>query len=691
MRKKIIFIFLFSLLFFEIFSQSSSTTTSDAGMNVPENGIRTSNQGFASQEFRRGVQAYYKGAYNEAILQFEKALSFLPNDNLILEWLGKSYYKSGLEGTALNYWQNAVDNGYGGLLLQNKIEVVKERRVTGDSTDKLMRLTETGSFDGNFNGNLIFSGPVSVLPNYDGTLWVASYDSNEILLFNQNGFVLERITGPLNGFDRPCDIIKLSDGKLLVSENAGDRLSLLDSKGRFLNYIGEKGRNLGQMVGPLYLAQDEFERIYVTDYGNRRVDVFDKDGNPLYFFGTKQSDFNGLKGPTGIYVLEDRVFVADDQTGSIYEFDRSGNYICELVEENTFKKPEAIRYWNNSLLICDQNKILSVDYDTGALFEYARTGNAPSRLTAASADVNDNVVVSDFLANEIYIMTKVQELVGGFVVQIENVNASNFPNVTVELKVENRHRQPVVGLQETNFYFTENKRPVTNFKMIGAASNNTEADITFVIDRSNSTKKYASQIESAIKEIISATDDSFTVRVLSAGEIPSTEYVGKPSLLSDFSIDALKTPYSQNINLDLALRLASNDLIIGNKKRAVILLSNCDEASINFSNYNLSEISAFMNNNSIGFSVIQLKENALGEQLNYLVNNTFGELYYVYRPQGLSSIVKDVLEMPQGVYQFSYTSSLLTNFGENYLPVEAEVYLLNRSGRDESGYFAPLE
>lgn len=691
MRKKIIFIFLFSLLFFEIFSQSSLATTSDAGMKIPEKGIRTSNQGFASQEFRRGVQAYYKGAYNEAILQFEKALSFLPNDNLILEWLGKSYYKSGMEGTALNYWQNAVDNGYGGLLLQNKIEIVKERRVTGESTDKLMRLTESGSFDGNFNGNLIFSGPVSVLPNYDGTLWVASYDSNEILLFNQNGFVLERITGPLNGFDRPCDIIKLSDGKLLVSENAGDRLSLLDSKGRFLNYIGEKGRNLGQMVGPLYLAQDEFERIYVTDYGNRRIDVFDKDGNALYFFGTKQSDFNGLKGPTGIYVLEDRVFVADDQTGSIYEFDRSGNYIRELVEENTFKKPEAIRYWNNSLLICDQNKILSVDCDTGALFEYARTGNAPSRLTAASADVNDNIVVSDFLANEVYIMTKVQELVGGFFVQIENVNAANFPNVIVELKVENRHRQPVVGLQETNFYFTENKHPVTNFKMIGAASNNTEADITFVIDRSNSTKKYTSQIESSIKEIISAMDDSFTVRIVSAGEIPVTEYVGKPSLLRDFSIDALKTPYSQNINLDLALRLASNDLISGNKKRAIILLSDCDESSINFSNYNLSEISAFMNNNSIGFSVIQLKENSLDEQLNYLINNTFGELYYVYRPQGLFPILKDVLEMPQGVYQFSYTSSLLTNFGENYLPVETEVYLLNRSGRDESGYFAPLE
>ena len=688
MQKKILFVCLFFLVNFFTFAQN---TSSDAGFKVPENGIRTSNQGFASQEFRRGVQAYYKGAYNEAIMQFEKALSFLPNDNLILEWLGKAYYKSGIEGSALNYWQTAVDNGYGGLLLQNKIEIVKERRVTGDSTDKLLRLTESGSFDGHFNDNFIFSGPVSVLPNYDGTLWVVAYNSNEILLFNQNGFVLNRITGPLNGFDRPTDIIKLSDGKLLVSENAGDRLSLLDSKGKFLKYIGEKGRKLGQMVGPLYLAEDDFERIYVTDYGNQRVDVFDKEGNALFFFGTKKSDFNGLKGPTGICIFNNRVFVADDQTGAIYEFDISGNYIRDLVEPNTLKKPESIGFWNNALLICDQNKILSVDCESGALFEYARTGNAPSRLTSANADVNDNVVVADFLANEVYIMTKVQELVGGFFVQIENVDASNFPKVTVELKVENRHRQPVVGLQDTNFYFTENKRPVNDFKMIGAASNNTEADITFIIDRSNTSKKYLSQIESAIKEIVSAMDDSFTVRVLSAGEIPVTEYVGKPSLLRNFSTEALKTPFSNKINLDLALRLASNDLISGNKKRAIILLSDCDENSIEFANYNLSEISAFMNNNSIGFSIIQLKENAISEQMDYLLNNTFGELYYVYRPQGLSNIVNDIIAIPQGVYQFSYTSTLLTNFGQNYLPIEAEVYLLNRSGRDESGYFSPLE
>ena len=221
-------------VFFGLYAQQ---TTNNAGMTVPEERIRTGEEGFAAEEFRRGVQAFYKGSFNDAIVQFEKALSYLPDDNLILEWLGKAYYKAGMEGTALSYWQIASDNGYGGLLLNNKIEVVKERRITGDSEDKLMRLSESGSFEGTVNGTMIFSGPVSVLPDYDGSFWVTAYSSNELLKITLNGKVVERISGPLTGFDRPLDIIRLSDGNMLISESAGDRLALLNEKGKFIKYI----------------------------------------------------------------------------------------------------------------------------------------------------------------------------------------------------------------------------------------------------------------------------------------------------------------------------------------------------------------------------------------------------------------------------------------------------------------------
>ncbi len=679
------------LVLFSSFALSAQVTTDDAGLRVPADRIRTGNEGFASEEFRRGVQAYYKGAFNEAIVQFEKALAYLPDDNLILDWLGKAYYKAGLEGSALSYWNNASENGYGGLLLENKIEIVRERRVTGDSTDKLMRFSEAGTFPGEFKDNLIFSGPVSVQPNYDGTMWVAAYNTNELILLNQNGKVVNRIEGPINGFDRPSDILRLHDGTLLVSEHAGDRLALLNNKGRFEKYIGSKGRGTGEIVGPLYLAQDYLERIYVTDYGNRRIDVFDKDGVPVFFFGGASGDFAGLKGPTGIAVVDEQVFVADDQNGCIYEFDRAGNFIRELVEPGTFKKPESVKYWNGSLIVCDSNRVVSVNSDTGALFEYVKTGNAPSRVTSANPDVNGNVIVTDFTANEVYVMSKVQELVGGLFVQIEQIDASKFPNITVELRVENRHRQPVVGLQEENFYLTENMRPVSKLKMLGAASNNTDADITIIIDRSVNASLYSSEIENSVKEVAASMNGSGTLRIVAAGAIPAVEYAGKPDALGDFSLAALKTKQTSSAACDLAIRLASNDLINAAKKRGIILITAGSSSSLTFEKYNLAELSSYMNNNSISFSVIQMDQESLSEELSYVADSTTGNTYYVFRPQGLGDVVKDIIELPQGIYQLSYTSALSTNFGANYLPLEAEVYLLNRSGRDETGYFAPMQ
>ena len=183
MKKIIVTAILAFILLFICFSQN---TTNNAGMQSLPDRIRTGNEGFASDEFRRGVQSYNKGAFSEAIVQFEKALSYLPNDNLILDWLGKAYYKIGLEGEALNYWQNVVNNGYGGLLLQNKIEIVRERRVTGEINDNFLRLSESGSFPGVFTGQLIYNGPVSVQPEYDGTMWIVAYNSNEIIMLNHN-------------------------------------------------------------------------------------------------------------------------------------------------------------------------------------------------------------------------------------------------------------------------------------------------------------------------------------------------------------------------------------------------------------------------------------------------------------------------------------------------------------------------
>lgn len=684
-NKKIVIAFVFSAFsFFSVFSQTFS-----AGLY--SGNVRTAEEGFAAQEFRRGVQSYYRGTFNDAVMQFEKALGYMPNDSLILEWLGKSYYHSGMEGTAVKSWSKAVQNGYGGLLLKNKIEIVQDRRTGAFRSDFNARYTEAGAFSGSYGEGMVFSGPVSVLPENDGTVWVLAYGSNELVKLNINGTVVSRVTGPMNGFDRPMDLIRLEDGTMLVTESAGNRLCVLDKKGKFIKYIGKKGRAVGNLVGPQYAAQDSRQNIYVSDYGNRRIAVFDRDGKGLFCFGAARDDFAGLKGPTGIAVAGENVYVADNIFGGIYEFDLAGNFQRILVPEKTFQHPESIRVWNEYLVVCDSNRVFSVDSGSGSVFENISAGNAPARLTCAVPDVNGNVVVSDVISNEVYVMSKMQELVGGLFVQIEKVNASKFPEVFVDVRVENRYRSAVVGLGENNFYITEQKRPVNKLKYLGSSSYSQFSDITLLIDRSRRSSEFGEQINAAVREIAASMKNRGTLKIVSASKIPALEYSGKPSGALKFDVAALKNPVSDEIPLDLALRLAANDLVNAEHKRAVVIIS-AGKVSLNaFEKYSLSETAAFLNNNHISVASVLLTQNACDEELDYIVSNTPGKEYYIFRPEGLSGIVGDLVDIPSGLYTFSYTSVLSTNFGEKYLPVEVEAYLLNRSGRDECGYFAPLQ
>ncbi len=644
----------------------------------------------AAEEFRRGVQAYYRGYFNEAVLVFEKALSYLPGEQRILDWLGKAYYRTGVEGAALQQWQFALNASGGDILLQNRIETVRERRTIAAVFDETVRYVEAGLINSRTENGYLFRQPVSILPLSDGTFWVSAYGSNELLHFDVNGVILERSRGPVGGFDRPFGLARLSDGRILVAEMAADRVSVLSPGGTYMSSFAGRGRDGGQLLGPQYLAVDSSENIFVTDFGNARVCVFNREGEFLFSFGTKGPLFPGFTAPTGIAIANDRVFVADSVTGAIHVFDTSGNYSRPLLPEGTVPGCESLELWNGGLIAALPSRAVYIDTASGAHFDLARLGNAPIRITGAAPDANGNLVLADYHGESLQIASRMSELVGGLFVQVERVFSDSFPSVTLEVRVEDRNRNPVVGLKPINFMITEDKRPVANMNLLGAGYRDDVCDITILIDRSAASAAYTRQIRDAIAEIANAMKGRGTLRLVSAGAVPVQEGSGSPSTGAWDAFTAKAAP-SEQWAFDLGLRLAANDLVTAAKKRAVIFLSTGTTGDFAFDRYSLNDLAAYLNNNGILFSTVYLEQTEPPAEFDYLTRSTGGNSYYVYRHEGIASVVDDMVEAPNGVYVLSFDSALPTDFGRAYLPVEIEVYLMNRSGRDETGYFAPLE
>ncbi len=150
--KKIPVILLLSFMTAVCFAQS----------NTLEPETRSSDRNYGFEEFRRGVQAYYRGTFNEALLLFEKALTYLPREPLVFDWLGHAYYRSGIEGSALEQWEAAAASGYGGQLLKNRIEVIKERHNLQSNFAESIRFVESAVFEGKQDALQLFKQPVSI-------------------------------------------------------------------------------------------------------------------------------------------------------------------------------------------------------------------------------------------------------------------------------------------------------------------------------------------------------------------------------------------------------------------------------------------------------------------------------------------------------------------------------------------------
>ncbi|MCA1950889.1 MAG: 6-bladed beta-propeller [Treponema sp.] len=646
----------------------------------------------ARDEFRRGILAYNRYGFNEALLSFEKALSYKPAEPLILEWLGRAYYRSGLEETALRQWQEALRLYPAGskqsLLLTSYLETIRNRRALFFMSEDQIRFVESGRYPAKQGGMFLYRQPSAVLPLPDGSVWVVAYGSNEILRIDVNGVIKQRVRGPLNGFDRPYDIARSSDGRLFVSEYRGGRISVLDSQGNWKAYVGTKGRGPGQFIGPQNICIDGEDYLYVVDFGTQRISKFTPDGTYLFSFGAKGGDFPGFRAPTGIAAIEDQVFVADQADRTIYRFDKSGNYLGPAIQDG-LTVPEALRPTREGkLIVADGTKILLASPDTGFVQPLASLGNAGGRVLGADFDQNGSLLAANFQAEEVTVLNRTEDMASGLFVQIERVIADKFPLVTIDVQVQDRHRRPIVGLDARNFLITEGGKPVLEQSFTGAAYLSNTAAISLVLERSPNTTPLQTELQTAVKDSVAAADR--LVSLVSAGEIPVKERIDSAAALQQ-SAKGSAVAYSPRWRFDLALRLAATDLLPVEKKRALVFVGSGRLGQKAFDTYGLSELASYMANNGIAFYTVIVGNGVADKELQYLCDQTGGQVLRLYQNQGIGPALRQIRQNPAGSYTLQYRSQLPTDFGRAFLPVEAEVYLLERSGRDALGYFAPLQ
>lgn len=644
----------------------------------------------AREEFHWGVKAFHESLYGESIRAFERALSFTPDDKLIQEWLGRSYYRSGFESTAVSIWESILEADGGSAVLRSLVDTVKIRRGLTEELADEQRYVTAAALSGERQDVTFFSRPAGIFAKPDGSYYVTSFAGNQVVLFSANNAIMQRYLGGLQGLDHPFDVLETNNGFLYISEFLGNRI-FRSGAGDSIRF-GEKGTGDGKLIGPQFLADDLRGYIYVTESGNRRVSKFDYDGNFILSFGMRSERFGGLRSPAGILVHREAVYVADNFQKIIFVFDLSGNYRFSFGAD-ILQGPEGISLFDEQrLLIADTSRVLVYDIEMETFGVLSNFGGGGARITKAVRGVNGDILVADFTKNTVTALTEISNLYSGLSVEIARVQSRDFPSVFLEISVEDRAGAPYLGLDRSNFIITEQRGPTRSEEFL-LSREGEQPSVALLVERSVEMDGARSSLREAAETLYQEVADADgRLSLISAGAIPIKE-ASTGNSLQQFGIFAADAgEYSDDWKFSLGLRLAAAEVMSWPGIRAVVFVTSGSIGEHGFDDFELDVLTNFMVNNDVSFYCIYVQPMTIrSDELEYLCEETGGMSAFLYQPKGIKPIFDELMKKKAGRYFFSYESASDTEFGMKYLSVEAEVFHFKRTGRDETGYFAPRE
>ena len=129
-------------------------------------------------------------------------------------------------------------------------------------------------------------------------------------------------------FSRPTDVAWDAVGNIFVADGMGNaRIAKFDKEGKFVKSWGKRGTGNGEFANVRSIAVDGQGNIYAADGGNKRLQVFDNDGNFKTAFtnvGNAQAVCLTKGATPGLFVSNSNPLNDIDTGGEIYKMSLDG-------------------------------------------------------------------------------------------------------------------------------------------------------------------------------------------------------------------------------------------------------------------------------------------------------------------------------------------------------------------------------
>jgi hypothetical protein len=161
-----------------------------------------------------------------------------------------------------------------------------------------------------------------------------------------------------------------SGGDVYVADRGNSRIQVFDNLGNFKKLWGAEGYQQGEFTVPTYITTDRRDRVYVSDGLNssksalERIQIFDTTGTLLNVIGTSGNDDGQFNGISGIAVDSScNVYIADYNNKRIQIFDSTGSFISKwdnITCNHLFIDGNTIITQQSSIKLYDKNGLLKI-------------------------------------------------------------------------------------------------------------------------------------------------------------------------------------------------------------------------------------------------------------------------------------------------------------------------------------------
>jgi len=245
--------------------------------------------------------------------------------------------------------------------------------------------------------------PKNMAVGPDGRIYVAEGKAARVTVFNADGSYVTSWGGSGQGdgqFQEPWGIAVAPDGNVYVADTWNHRVQYFDPTGKFLGKWGKLGDSKGSTSteqgsfwGPRSIAINGAGEVFVTDTGNKRIQVFGLDGNFKRMFGGAGSAPGQFNEEVGLTLdTQGNVWVADAWNNRIQELTPNGEPITSIPVPSGWDNPAVT---NKPYVAVDpQGRVIASFPDQGRLVMYGSDGQQIKELPLPAGTTPVGVTVA---------------------------------------------------------------------------------------------------------------------------------------------------------------------------------------------------------------------------------------------------------------------------------------------------------